>query len=136
MSNNNEKTASVNVNGRDAQGSKKHQGIDPRGVFEQMLKGIADVEFGAFYVDTILESRLTGRGATIYHPARNPIRANTLAARAGLTALDIIVSVNGIILNDEMTFEYAWRKYQHDDSVRLLIRRGGREATIDIGPGT
>ena len=42
MSNNNEKTASVNVNGRDAQGSKKHQGIDPRGVFEQMLKGDFD----------------------------------------------------------------------------------------------
>lgn len=100
--------------------------------FEQMLKGSTDINPGFYYIDTTLETRIGGRGATIFHPTRNPILPNGIAAKAKLTNLDTIISINGIPLDDEMTFEYVWRKHQHDDTIRMVIRRNGKEATIEI----
>lgn len=100
--------------------------------FEQMLKGSKDIDPGLYYVDTALETRVGGRGAIIFHPTRNPITPNGIAAKAKLANLDTILSINGTALDDEVSFEYAWRKHQHDDTIRIVIRRNGREATIEI----
>lgn len=76
-------------------------------------------------------------GALITGDAKNPaVVSGSPAAKAGIKAGDIIVSVNGVKLNNGNSLGNLIDQHSAGDKVTLVINRGGKQLTMQVTLGT
>jgi serine protease Do len=59
------------------------------------------------------------------------VSPNTPASLAGLKAGDIIVKIDGQVVNADTPFVNALMRHKVGDRVTLVVNRGGKELTLD-----
>jgi S1-C subfamily serine protease len=99
---------------------------------ENLLSGLVDLDFGVWYYNNEINLALPDRsGIVIFHPTRQAVLSNSIAAKNNIQTADVITFVNSEQINSQAPFEYLWRKYQHK-KVRLQIMRDGENITVDV----
>ncbi len=64
----------------------------------------------------------------------NQVRNQSLAAKAGLRANDLILNINGRRVDSRKNAELLLSTIDRADAVRLLIQRGNELIAIDLNP--
>lgn len=102
---------------------------------DQALRQAAPRDLGIYYIKTeaSVSSGQAETGVLVFHPTRAAVRIGSLAAKAGLLKGDRITRIAGEGIDQQRSFDYLWKKHQHDmGGVELVIVRNGVEGPIQI----
>ena len=100
----------------------RYVSVDPRVAKERDLPVTAGV--------------LVDGGRDLNGAAQDAVVPNGPGAAAGLTAGDIIVKIDGVVITEAAPFEYLLIQNSPGDDVRLTVLRDGKETDLTVTLGT
>lgn len=74
----------------------------------------------------------TSQGAYLYDADGSPVIANSPAEKAGLASKDIIVSVNGVNIDQDNGLSLLMASYSPGEKVTLTVLRDGQKKNVDV----